>query len=191
MRASPTAPALVFPIAVERGDRSEEEGRLALEVLGHFERSRSSLLRYLESIGLTAADGEEVVQETFLALFEHLRRGRPETHLRGWLFRVAHNLGLKRRKTTKRTTSVADASVFDQLVDPCPNPEQQMTTRQRRRHLLAVFHALSDQDRCCLHLRAEGLRYREIASTLGISLGSVAQSMARGLERLQRADRRF
>jgi RNA polymerase sigma-70 factor (ECF subfamily) len=35
-----------------------------------------------------------------------------------------------------------------------------------------------------VHLRAEGLRYRDIASVLGISLGAVAKSLTRALERL-------
>jgi RNA polymerase sigma-70 factor (ECF subfamily) len=43
----------------------------------------------------------------------------------------------------------------------------------------------------CPHLRAEGLRYREIADALGVSLGSVAQSLARSLEKLQRVDGRL
>ena len=38
---------------------------------------------------------------------------------------------------------------------------------------------------CCLSLRAEGLRYREIAEVLGISLGSVAASLEKSLSRLQ------
>ena len=60
--------------------------------------------------------------------------------------------------------------------------------KQRQSRLRSVVAALSEQDRCCLHLRAEGLRYREIAEVLGISLGSVAASLGRSLERLMRAD---
>jgi RNA polymerase sigma-70 factor (ECF subfamily) len=36
-------------------------------------------------------------------------------------------------------------------------------------------------------LRAEGLKYREIAALVGISLGSVANSVSRSLARLARA----
>ena len=38
--------------------------------------------------------------------------------------------------------------------------------------LMAVVHALPEADQGCLRLRAEGLRYREIAAVLGMSLGS-------------------
>jgi len=50
---------------------------------------------------------------------------------------------------------------------------------------------LSEEDRNCLFLRAEGLRYREIAYVLGISLGAVSMSLTRSLTRIERADRRW
>ena len=59
---------------------------------------------------------------------------------------------------------------------------------QRQHRLLAVVKALPELDQCCLSLRAEGLRYREIAEVLGISLGAVANSLEKSLSRLNRAD---
>jgi len=52
-----------------------------------------------------------------------------------------------------------------------------------------VIRALPARDRHCLFLRAEGLRYRDIAETLGMSLGGVAKSLARSVTRLMNADR--
>jgi RNA polymerase sigma-70 factor (ECF subfamily) len=54
----------------------------------------------------------------------------------------------------------------------------------------SVLSALSQRERQCLHLRHDGLRYREIAKVLGISLGAVAKSVARAIGRLERADQR-
>src|SRR5450755_4309400 len=66
---------LVKPEAVS----SETES----EVVRLFDEHRNRLLRYVLSIGLTVHDGEEIVQEVFLALFRHLRMGRPRNNLRG------------------------------------------------------------------------------------------------------------
>jgi RNA polymerase sigma-70 factor (ECF subfamily) len=165
-----------FPVAVrERGPSPLEE-----EVTGLFDQFREPLLRYLLSFGLTPQDGEEVIQEVFLSLFQHLRRNKPRTNLRGWIFRVAHNLGLKRCYTNRQGVAAAEADE----IDPGPNPEEQASTRQRQKRLLAVVRALPAQDRRCLYLRAEGLRYREITEVLGISLGAVALSLERSLARL-------
>ncbi len=164
---------------------------LAHEVVSLFDQFRDPLLRYLLALGLPIEDGEEVIQEVFLCLFQHLQRGKPRTNLRGWLFRVAHNLGLKRRSTTRRQmqtlASTRGADRMDLFVDPSPNPEDQMARHQKHQRLLAVLRVLPEQDRRCLSLRAEGLRYREIAGVLDISLGAVSLSLGRSLVRIARA----
>ena len=167
------------------------ETALAKEVLNHFDQSRLSLLRYLYSLGLRHSDGEEVVQEVFLALFEHLRRGRGGNNLRGWLFRVAHNIGLESLNAERRCQTLENANLFDRQIDPQPDPEQQLNARQRQATLLAVFQALPEVDRACLALRAEGMTYRDISAALGISLGAVAKSLARSLDRLHRVNERL
>jgi RNA polymerase sigma-70 factor, ECF subfamily len=159
------------------------------EVIRLFDLLRNRLLRYLIALGLDPQDGEEVIQEVFLALFQHLREGKPRENLRGWIFRVAHNLGLKRRHASReRVFAESEEGLAEQQPDPGPNPEEQMAVRQRQEDLLSVLRALPEQDRCCLRLRSDGLRYREIAEVLGISLGAVAASLGRSLARLSRAD---
>ena len=54
------------------------------------------------SLRLPLEEGEEVIQEVFLALFQHLRRGKSRENLRGWIFRVGHNLASKRRYACER-----------------------------------------------------------------------------------------
>jgi RNA polymerase sigma-70 factor, ECF subfamily len=156
-----------------------------------FEELRDRLLRYLLVVGLSAHDGEEIIQESFLLLFQHLQRGKSRQNLRGWVFRVARNLALKQRSANQqhlRTQVEFDQTSFFQSVDRNPNPEEQLEHSLRQARLLAVVHALPEQDQSCLVMRAEGLRYREIAEALGISLGSVAASLARSLAKLSRAD---
>lgn len=162
------------------------ENAHAEETVELFERHRNALLRYLLTVGLTIQDSEEVVQEVFLALFEHLRRGKPRANLDGWVFRVAHNLALKKRMRTRRET----VEQVEERADLGLDPEAQVAASQRQDRLLAVMKALPETDRLCLALRAEGLRYREIAEVLGISLGGVANSLERSLARLASADRR-
>jgi RNA polymerase sigma-70 factor (ECF subfamily) len=156
----------------------------AEEVVSLFDLFRDRLARYLLSFGLPVADCEEVIQETFLLLFEHLRKGKPRDNLRGWLFRVAHNLALKRRHEARRTTGPLES---DLAVDPAPNPEDQASHRERSTRVRAVVQALAEPDRRCLVLRAEGLSYREIAGVLDISLATVSVSLARSLARIARA----
>lgn len=185
--------AAVLPIlhATSATDRSNGRVRLEEEVVGLFDQFRSPLLRYLSSFGLAIPDAEEVLQEVFLSLFQHLAHGKSRENLRGWLFRVAHNMALKRRQRTRRDLEArAHPGAEEFAIDPGPSPEERLADRQTQRHLMAVVEALPEQDRRCLFLRAEGLRYREIADILDMSLGAVSLSLTRSLARIARSAQR-
>lgn len=182
------APLEMLPESAERcGARpvplEEEVGRL-------FEQLRNPLLRYLLSLGLKTQDGEEVIQEVFLALFKHLKNGRPRDNLRGWIFRVGHHQAMKARRRGGRQAAYAELGWVEANPDPDLDPEQQALRSQKQRRLAAVVGALPKQDRACLALRAEGMRYREIAEILGVSLGAVALSLGRSLSKLSRVEER-
>ncbi len=185
---SPLSDSAALPaLGSVANDVDHPRQRLEQEVVELFDEFRLPLLRYLSSFGLPLADGEEVLQEVFLSLFQHLQRGKSRENLRGWLFRVAHNLALKRRYRNGRDLEHAAASP---AIDPAPNPEDQMLTNQVRQRALQVAKALPEQDRRCLFLRAEGLRYREIAGILDMSLGAVSLSLTRSLARIARSTER-
>jgi len=164
------------------------------EVVALFDQMQDRLLRYLLSTGVPVQDGEEIVQEVFLALFRHLQRGKSRRNLRAWVFQVAHNLSVKyyvaklrNRKHRVEPGAVQDA---DSFVDRTPNPEDQLMRNQSHARLQSVLRALPEQDRRCLSLRAEGLTYREIGQILDMSLGAVALSLGRSLARFARAEER-
>jgi RNA polymerase sigma-70 factor (ECF subfamily) len=185
--------AIRKPVSAKVEERkSAGPSQLETEVTGLFDEFRPGLLRYLSSFGLLPEDGEEIVQEVFVSLFLHLRAGKSRSNIRGWVFRVAHNLGLKRRESVHRTLKTV--SPLDQNseshVDSAPDPEQQVAFFQQRERMLAIVNVLPERDRRCLYLRAEGLRYRDIANILDMSLGGVALSLARALSRLEKADQR-
>jgi RNA polymerase sigma-70 factor (ECF subfamily) len=177
---------LVFPASAG----SAKPTAIECEIVELFTQLRSPLLRYVMAIGLSVHDGEEIIQEVFLALFHHLQLGRSRRNLRGWIFRVAHNLALKQRFANKRAEATLhfDEALANRQPDLGQNPEQQAASSQRLQRMDAVLRALPEQDRCCLYLRAEGLRYREIAAAVGISLGAVSIALARSLARIQRAN---
>ena len=164
------------------------------EVLALFDGLRDRLMSYLLKFNdLTVQDSEDIVQEAFLALFQHLKRGRSRENLTGWLFRVVHNLGLKRAQYSRRnsqTTVLLTGGAEEMVADLAPSPEDALAQDQLLQRLRAVLAALPRQDQQCLALRAEGLRYREIAEVLDMSLGAVAKSLERSLERMMRAARR-
>src|SRR5271170_5739908 len=90
-------------------------------VIRLFDQFQGRVLSYILNCGLPFHDAEDIVQETFLALFRHLELGRPRSNLNGGLFRVAHNLALKRRGANQATERrLMDERVLAQ--QPCPGP---------------------------------------------------------------------
>jgi RNA polymerase sigma-70 factor, ECF subfamily len=174
------------------GAASKKPSEIELEVVDLFDQFRSPLLRYSLSLGLSVHDGEEVIQEVFIALFQHLQLGKSRDNLRAWMFRVTRNLALKRRLANHKSPTSVDPQLdrTHSQPDSAPNPEEQFLSAQRQSRLQKVLNALPEQDQSCLRLRAEGLRYREIARVMGMSLGAVSISLTRSLARLTCADQR-
>ena len=187
MAAAPQETALDLTLAVP----SQEAARAAveLEVLQLFDECHGGVQRYVRSFGIEAGDCEDVVQETFLALFRHLLRGGGRSNLRGWIFRVARNVALKQRERQRRKVRFsAPGGRVPDCVDSASSPEERLLADQRQAQLHAVVRALPDRSRRCLQLRVEGLRYREIAGALGVSVGTVANALAHAATRVRRAE---
>lgn len=162
------------------------------ELIELFDELRIPLLRYLSSFPLAVDDSEDVIQDAFLSLFRHLRRGKSIQNLRGWIFRAVHNLALKRRMRCRMdlVRGAPLAAVENSIYDRDLNPEARLAASRTWERLNSVVSALPEQHRWCLYLRAEGLRYREIGEILNISLGAVCASLQRSLALMARAAER-
>ena len=98
------------------------------EVAQLFLEAREDVYRYLLSLGLYPPQAQEGAQEVFLRLYATLRKGEKIQNPRAWIFRVAHNLGLKIR-ARQNTRAPFDASLESQIADSTLNPEQSLLER--------------------------------------------------------------
>ena len=159
------------------------------EVIQLFDELRAPVLRYLTSMGLRTTEGEEVVQEVFFSLFQQHPGKASGEHRRAWIFRVARNLALRRHRTRRRKPEDLfglDPVPLRDPVDPQPTPEEQALNTNRQERLRTAFSAFPNPIQQTRYLRAEGLRYREIAEVLGVSSTTVARTVSQSLERLQK-----
>jgi RNA polymerase sigma-70 factor (ECF subfamily) len=147
-----------------------------------YEAERANIYSYLLCFGLPAARAQELAQDVFLTMYQRMRDGDEIENPRAWLYRVAHNLAVR---------SHAREPQFDELTqaiaprDPQPDPESVTIERSRKSALREAVRSLSPQQRNCLYLRAQGLRYREIAETVGISTSAVGEFLRRAAVRLK------
>jgi RNA polymerase sigma-70 factor (ECF subfamily) len=154
-----------------------------------FELLRDPLYRYFVCVLGDPSEAEDLTQEVFLRLFKHWRRGGKTQRPRAWIFRVAHNLVVDRRRKKSPFESLDEKeqkSVMERAADPGLNAEQHLLGREQEDLLQAALRHLTQQEQECLHLRAEGLSYREIASVLGMKLPTLVSWMGRIVNRVTR-----
>jgi len=177
-----------FPLGAELvGMMRQERNAAALrdEVARLFEEARDDVYRYLLTLGLHPPRAQEAAQEVFLRLYATLRKGDRIENSRAWVFRVAHNLGLKIR-ARQNSEAPYDPRWGDQFAGQAGNPKSELLERERMSRFHSAVEGLSEQQRRCLFLRMEGLRYPEIGSALGISPSAVGEFLRRAMVRLKK-----
>lgn len=150
-----------------------------------YEESREDVYRYLLTLGLPPSQAQETAQEAFLRLYISLEKGDIIQNLRAWVFRVAHNHAMD--VLAKERFKPLEPEMESMLRDWRPGVESDLIEREKMELIAKAWVMLSRQQKQCLHLRAEGLRYREIAETLQISISSVREFVCRAISRLQKA----
>lgn len=154
-----------------------------------FGRFRLPLHRHLVAMVGRTGEAEELTQEAFLKLYDHLASGETVDDARNWLFRVARNLAIdviRRRRHIAPLDVDAWSQVCDQWAQPAEQ-EHRLLNREARRRLAAALTSLTVQEREALTLRAEGLRYREIAQLMDLTYAAAVDSLRRGIAKLTRA----
>lgn len=156
-------------------------------VLAHYDREHLALTRYLMFLGMNSDAARETVQETFLKLHEHLLANGDRTNLRAWLYRVAHNLARNVQLSfrSRKTDPLDDFTVFREAAVDNNSAEQELLAKERLLLLRQAINQLNTAQRECLVLRSQGLKYREIAEVLNLSVSTVAEHVQRALGRLK------
>jgi RNA polymerase sigma-70 factor (ECF subfamily) len=161
----------------------------ARELVGRaYRENRLAIYRYLIALGMNPAEAQDLAQEAFLRLYVAIRKGQRIENLRAWLFAVASNLALNQHRARQYRPAATEQDVAAWLQsqsDPHSDPEQALLDSERAVHLSEAIRGLSRQQQACLHLRAEGFRYREIARILGVTLPTVAEFVRRAVVRLK------
>ncbi len=155
-----------------------------------FDLWRDPIYRYLWGVTGNSAEAEDLSQEVFLRLYSCLQKGQQVDNARAWVFRVAHNLAVDQQRKSQPVDSLDSLGwelASEARQDPAPDPEQEILEREKQTRIHLALRRLSPQERYCLDLRAEGLRYREIAEILGIRTPSVVTFLARGMKKIMRA----
>ncbi len=142
-----------------------------------------------------AALADDIAQDVFLRAWRHLADYDPSRKFSSWIFKIAHNrtIDQMRRHKLRRTYALAGADEDDDGMNRVPAPEETSSPLRRAesselaRLVQESIAELRPTYREILLLRFEqSLQYDEIATVLGVALGTVKVQLHRARKALAR-----
>jgi RNA polymerase sigma-70 factor (ECF subfamily) len=152
------------------------------ELVRRYERPVFSLIFRMVRDSATA---EDLAQDAFIKVLNHIDKYRPEFKLSSWLFKIANNVAidhLRRRQPNTismsgsphaSTAAEIEATSFE-IASADDSALDQMEARELGSAIEKAIGTLRPEYRSCIMLRhVEGRSYEEIAATLDLPLGTV------------------
>lgn len=128
---------------------------------------------------------EDLAQETFVKVFNHLDRFNPKYKFSSWIFKIANNLAIdtlrKRELDTVSIEGSRHAETADEVeatrvtvVSKDENPEEFLEAKELGEEIERAIARLRPDYRTAILLRhVEGRPYEEIAEIMAVPLGTV------------------
>ncbi len=162
------------------------------------QRYADSLLRYLVHMTGQRDQAEDLFQETFKRVYEkaHTFRGG---RFKSWLFTIATRTAIDKARRGKRLSFVSldqqgdcgpegcPALATTTVAQEVPDPAEDVVREELKQQVRNAIAMLPIKQRATLVLAYyQQLSYREVAETLGCSVGTVKTQMSRALATLAR-----
>lgn len=138
--------------------------------------------------GLESGKAQELTQDVFMKLFVAIEKGTQIESEQAWLYGVGSKLAVDhwRRDGGSRWVELESIpALADSLRSKELSPEAAAVRSQRLRRVALTLSQLPKEQRLGVHLRLQGLRYREIAEILGVSIATVSGLLTTAVERLR------
>ena len=169
-----------------------QEGRLpAFTQL--VDRHQRSLINFFYHLSWDRQVAEDCAQEVFLRLYAHLASYEPQAKFTTFLFRIARNLWIdrKRAEAARGGKPVSldagdDRPLGGRVPAGSPTPVEVLARQEAREALRAAIDRLPDEQKAVIILsEIQGMKYQDIGAILGIPVGTVKSRMHTAMERLK------
>ncbi len=140
----------------------------------------SGIYRLLVRMVGDPAEAEDLALETFLKLYNHSPLDGEGANLRGWLFRVATNLGLHSIRSEQRRQHYeleAGKHVLEET--SLEKPPEVLENKETNHQARLALSQMNPRQAQLLVLRYSGMAYKEIAQMLGLAPTSIGPLLLR------------
>ncbi len=127
-------------------------------------------------------EARDATQEAFFKAYRSLRTFKPGAKFSTWIFAIAYHACCDRLNRRKRYSN----DELPDRADPGPGPESQAIALDQARRLRAAIEQLPEKYRTVITLyHLQGKQYEEIATVLGLPMGTVKTHLFRAKEHLR------
>lgn len=173
----PPAEEYALDAAVQRDDPIESVFR------EHYPRLVGMLARLTGG----RAQAEDIAADVFCKLAARRLLPAGSDGITAWMYRVAANAGLDALRMDMRRRRREEAAGAEQYrAAPHAGALEDMLREERRRKVRSVLDGLKPRDARLLILRFSGLKYKELAETVGVAPASVGALLARAETEFER-----
>jgi RNA polymerase sigma-70 factor (ECF subfamily) len=133
-------------------------------------------------------EAEEVTQDAMLQAYTKLATFRGASSFYTWLYRIAFNLSVSRRRKARPRLSLNELQVTAGIdpTDETEGPDDAAERSERAEHLLAAMDRIGEEHRVVLVLREmEDCDYETISQMLEIPVGTVRSRLHRARTQLR------
>ena len=129
---------------------------------------------YLRRLCGSAADAEDLTQQTFLKVWSSLGSFAGRSKFSTWLYRIAHNTYIDFQRGNAGNIRDRSDQWWAECIDKNPGPFANAAERQLARRLYETVDQLDEDKKQIIHLHYyQGLSIRETANVLGIATSTV------------------
>lgn len=151
-------------------------------------RFHRRLYTYLVRLVGDPSQAEELVQDVLMAAWRAAPRFRGEARVSTWLLSIAHHKAVDALRRRSPEDPVGETAQWHGLRSPEPEPHEVAEGREQVRCMAAALERLPGAQRATLELVfSQGLTLQEVATVLGVPVGTVKSRIHQARKRLREA----
>jgi RNA polymerase sigma-70 factor (ECF subfamily) len=150
-----------------------------------YEADYRPVRRYIARLSGHPQEADDLTQEAFVRLWRRLQEAEAVLDLRPFVYRIATNLVISRRRSRMRSSAV-ELPVLDNVLEMHPAGGDIESDLARRELVEQTLARLSEPMRQCVLLHHAGLSAKEISGVVGVSSTYVSTLVMRGHQRFRR-----
>jgi RNA polymerase sigma-70 factor (ECF subfamily) len=159
-------------------------------------RHRHRIFAMIRQMTDHEADAWDLTQDVFVKAWQALAGFESKAKFSTWLYRIAHNVvyDWNRKRKHEWAGELRDETLEQQVIDPAAiaipqvvsSPDEQLATEELRDKIERALQKISPEHREVVILKdVQGLSYKEIASVLGCTIGTVMSRLFYARQKLQ------